>query len=479
MASGKTFDSKCIAALGAERLAQILFELAEGDAAIKRRLRLELASSVGADQVAGEIRKRLATIAKSRSLIDWHKMHAFVQDLEAQRQAIVTHVAPNQPSEAFDLLWQFLGLAPAIHERCDDSNGIVGGIMSEALEDLGRAAQTAKPASDMLAEKVFAGVCANGYGQFDQLVTLMAGPLGQEGLMILKEKFEALAADPPKPVGKGERRPIGSSSSRGAMYEDEFAIRRHARLVQSALTEIADALGDVDGYVSRFSKEEQANPAIAAGMAERLLAAGRAGDAMAALTKAETLRKTSGYWPDWDRVRIHTLDALGRVDEAQRVRWSLFEKLLHADYLKAYLKRLPDFDNDEAEERAFAHAGTFADFHQGLGFLIEWPAPEAAAKMILARHSELDGDHYGRLTDAAEALEVKYPLATTLALRAMIDFALDKARAKRYPHAARHLHTCAELVRRIEDYNGHTDHDTYVATLKAKHGRKSGFWDAR
>lgn len=56
MASGKTFDSKRIAALGVERLAQILFELAEGDAAIKRRLRLELASSVGTDQVAGEIR---------------------------------------------------------------------------------------------------------------------------------------------------------------------------------------------------------------------------------------------------------------------------------------------------------------------------------------------------------------------------------------------------------------------------------------
>ncbi|KFC64950.1 hypothetical protein FG93_04972 [Bosea sp. LC85] len=478
MASGKTFDSKRIAALGVGRLAQILFELAEGDAAIKRRLRLELASSVGTDQVAGEIRKRLATIAKSRSFIDWHKMRAFAQDLEAQRQAIVTHVAPKQPSEAFDLLWQFLGLAPAIHERCDDSNGMVGGIMSEALEDLGRAAQAAKPAPGMLAEKVFAGVCANEYGQFDHLVTLMAGPLGQEGLTILKKKFEALAADPPKPAGKDERRAIGWSSSRGALYEDDLAIRRHARLVQSALTEIADTLGDVDGYVSRFSREEQANPAIAAQIAERLLAAGRAGDAMAALTKAEALRKTGGSWPDWDRVRIDTLDASGRADEAQRVRWSLFEKLLHADYLKAYLKRLPDFDNDEAEERALAHAGTFADFHQGLGFLIEWPAPEAAAKMILARHSELDGDHYGCLTDAAEALETKHPLAATLALRAMIDFALDKARATRYPHAARHLQTCADLARRIGDYNRHVDHDTYVAARKAKHGRKSGFWNA-
>ncbi|MGO4676602.1 DUF6880 family protein [Bosea sp. 2YAB26] len=110
--------------------------------------------------------------------------------------------------------------------------------------------------------------------------------------------------------------------------------------------------------------------------------------------------------------------------------------------------------------------------------MIEWPAPEVAAKLILARHSELDGDHYGCLTDAAEALEAKYPLAATLALRAMIDFALDKTRAKRYPHAARHPQTCAELARRIGDFKGHTDHDTYIATLKAKHGRKSGFWNA-
>jgi hypothetical protein len=82
------------------------------------------------------------------------------------------------------------------------------------------------------------------------------------------------------------------------------------------------------------------------------------------------------------------------------------------------------------------------------------------------------------LTDAAEALEAKYPLAATLALRAMIDFALDNARAKRYPHAARHLQTCADLARRIGDYNRHTDHDTCVTALKAKHGRKSGFWNA-
>jgi len=258
----------------------------------------------------------------------------------------------------------------------------------------------------------------------------------------------------------------------------QIALRRHAHLVQSALTEIADALGDVDGYVSRFSKEEQANPAIAARIAERLLAQKRADDAMIALTKAEGPRKRGGYWPDWDRVRIDALDALDRPEEAQAMRWTLFEILLDAGYLKTYLKKLPDFDNDEPEERALAHAAAFSDFQQGLGFLIMWPAFDAAATMIHSRRAELDGDHYGILTEAADALEAKHPLAATLALRAMIDFALEKARTKRYPHAARYLQTCADLAKRIADFGPHPDHESYLVALKARHGRKAGFWHA-
>lgn len=477
MAKRETFDQKKLEALGAERLAGILHDLAGNDAAIKRRLKLELASASGVDDVAAEIRKRLATIGKSRSYIDWHKVRAFAEDLEAQRKAIVAYVAPGDAAPACDLLWQFMSLAAPAYGRCDDSNGTISAIFATALEDLGRAVSAAKPAAVDLTDKVFAGVVANDYGQYDDLIPLMAEALGPEGLHVLKARFEAMAADPPKRAEKDARKAIGWSS-RGAIYEDDMTIRRHQRLVQSALTEIADALGDVDGYIARFSAEEQANPAIAARIAERLLGAGRAPGAMAALVKAEQQRGPNGYWPDWDRVRIDTLEALGQSEDAQRARWTLFEKLLHAGYLKAYLNKLPDFDNDEAEAKALAYAATFRDFHQGLAFLVEWPALDAAASMILARHADLNGDYYDVLTDAAERLESKFPLAATLALRAMIDFALDKARAKRYPHAARHLATCADLAGRIADYAPHPDHTTYVEALKSRHGRKSGFWNA-
>jgi tetratricopeptide (TPR) repeat protein len=478
MASSKTLNAKNLAALGADRLSAILLDLVAGDAGAKRRLRLELASlAEGGSGVAAEVRKRLATMAKSRSFVDWNRYRAFVADIEAQRRAIIDHIAPSQPGEAFELLWRLIEMAPGLYERCDDSNGAIGSIMDEALEDLGRIAPDCgvKPAT--LADKVYGAVCGNDHGQFDGLIGILAPVLGQDGLALLKGKFETLDKSPPRPPKEGERRAIGWGP-RGPLYEDELETGRHRRLVRSALTEIADALGDVDAYAARYSGDEQANPAIAAGIAQRLLRAGRVAEALAALDRAEPMRVQGGYWPDWDRVRLDVLDALGRSAEAQTLRWALFEKVLHADYLRAYLKRLRDFDDEEAERRAMDFAAGYHDFDRGLQFLSEWPAPAAAATMVLARHEEMSGDHYWYLTDTAERLDKDHPLAATLILRALISFALDRGRTKRYPHAARHLQACAHVARRIDDWAGHPDHEGYVAGLKARHGRKSGFWSA-
>lgn len=477
MASGKSLNAKNLAALGADRLADIVLELVSGDAAAKRRLRLELAScSEGGAGVAAEVRKRLATIAKSRSFVDWRKYRAFVADIEEQRRATVDHVAPGQPAEAFDLLWRLLDMAPSLYERCDDSNGAIGSVMEDALEDLGRLAPQCGLKVPVLIDKTYEGVCANGYGQFDGLIGLMAPVLGKEGVALLKAKFEALGKSPPKPPKDRERRVIGWGQG-GPLYEDDLEIKGHARLVRSARTEIADALGDVDAYAARYSPEEQTNPVIAAGIAHRLLGAGRVGEALAALDCAEPLRVKGGHWPDWDRARIEVLDELGRADEAQTMRWNLFESVLHADFLKQYLKRLPDFEDEEAEQRALAFAAAYPDFDRGLQFLATWPAPAAAAAMVLARHAEMSGDHYWYLTDTADLLDQNHPLGATLILRAMIGFALDRGRSKRYAHAARHLQTCAYLAPRIDDWAGHPDHGPYVADLKVRHGRKSGFWN--
>ena len=475
MPSETTLNAKNLAALGAERLAELLLGITAGDAAAKRRLWLELASRSGGD-VASEIRKRLVSIAKSRSFVDWRKVKELARDLEAQREAIAAHVAATSPDEALDLLWRMLEIAPSIYERCDDSNGAIGSVIASARDDLGAIAAKAGQPVGGLADRVFVAVCANDYGQFDQLISLTAQALGPDGLNRLKARFEELAPNAPMGAG-GERRVIGLST-RGPIYQDDYEHGRDERLVRSALTEIADALGDVDGFMGRYSDEERANPAIAAAIAERLLAADRASEALATLDGADRAFRQGGHWADWQRVRIEVLDALGRSGDAQDERWQAFERGLDAGYLRAHLKRLPDFDDIEAEERALGFVSHHPSFHQALAFLIDWPALDRATGLIMARTDELDGDHYWLLTPAADALEQRHPLAATLVLRAMIDHSLNAAKYKRYGHASRHLQTCDHLARRIDDFAGHPNHAEYVADLKRRHARKSGFWDA-
>ena len=61
-ASRKTVTLDNLMALGPERLAAILVELADGNAEVKRRLRLELAAQEGGDSIAAEIGKRITAL---------------------------------------------------------------------------------------------------------------------------------------------------------------------------------------------------------------------------------------------------------------------------------------------------------------------------------------------------------------------------------------------------------------------------------
>lgn len=105
MAPKTTLNAKNLEALGAQRLAELLIELSTGDAVAKRRLRLELAGTGSTNDVVREIRKRLTTLSRARSFVDWQKRSALVKDLDTQRRAIVEQVARDDPTAALGLMW--------------------------------------------------------------------------------------------------------------------------------------------------------------------------------------------------------------------------------------------------------------------------------------------------------------------------------------------------------------------------------------
>src|SRR5271165_6329961 len=137
MASKKTVTLDNLAALGADRLAALLVELADSDAEIKRRLRLELAAQTGSDTVVTEIGKRLVALRSARSFVDWQQRRDFVKGLDLQRTMIVDRVAQARADLALDLMWRFMELANPVLNRVDDSNGSVGDVFRAACQDLG------------------------------------------------------------------------------------------------------------------------------------------------------------------------------------------------------------------------------------------------------------------------------------------------------------------------------------------------------
>jgi len=473
MAAKTTLNAKNLEALGAERLSELLIEISMGSAANKRRLRLELAGAQSTAEVAREVRKRLSSIDRSRTLIDWRKIKALKSDLETQRAVIAGTIAEDDPDEAMALLWRFLELAVSIFARCDDGNGLIMESFHAVCLDLGAVAVKATK-DKRLAEQVFAAIQRNDYGECDPLVPALASALGKDGLARLKALLVGWAKEPVE--DPADRVAIGWSAN-GPIYADEIYGRHRETAIRIALEQIADAEGDVDAFIAQQSAPARAVPAIAADIAGRLLTAGRAKEALAALDKAEPTGRPALDFA-WQQARVEVLDALGRQTEAQAFRWQCFERELSVDHLKAFIKRLPDFDDMEAEEKAFAYAHSVEDVHLALTFFSSWLALAEAARLVLTRADEIDGDLYEVLTPAAAWLQERHPLAATILLRAMIDFALGRARTGRYRHAARHLNACAMLAKHITDFGGIPDHATYAAGLRRSHGKKHGFWSA-
>jgi hypothetical protein len=474
MAAKTTLNAKNLEALGAERLAALLIEVSTGDAAMKRRLRLELASAASPAEVVREVRKRLSSIARAQSFLDWQKYRAFVADLETQRRAIVDQVAPGDPGEALELLWQFLSLAGPVYERCDDSSGAIGDEFRAACVDLGNIAKAVSPDPERLAERTFDAICANDYGQYDDLIGLLAPALGPKGLDHLKVRVMDLARTPVSTPPDKERQKVGWATS-GPIYGDQIARSRHDSTVRLALEAIADAQGDVDAFIGQKSEKARAVPTVAAEIAKRLLDAGRAQEAWDAINAAHEeggLRIPI----EWQETRLAVMEALGMAEEAQAFRWRCFDQYLDPSHLREHLKRLPDFEDIEAEDRALALVHASPRFHEALWFLVRWPDLDRAAGLVITRSAELDGDLYHILVPAAEALEAKQPLAATLIRRALIDFTLAAARTSRYRHAARHLLECQALAGQIEDFGRFESHEAYRARLEAEHGRKASFW---
>lgn len=471
--SKKTLNASNLETLGAEKLAALLIEVSAGSADIKRRLRLELSHSLGASELAHAVRKRLVTLRKSTSYVGWRKRKALIKDLDTQVVMIVEKIAPEDPSSAFDLLWQFIEIAPSIYERVDDSRGDIGDVFRAAILHFEEIGPQAVLGPEDLAVRVWTAIQDNGYGEWDGIIGFLAHTLGVEGLDHLRHRVELFAAEPLEEEPEDHDALLFLRELRGSSRD--YAAERKERFVHSCLQEIAAAAGDTSAYIAQYSPEDLRRKDIAAEVSLLLLEKGQPGEALKLLTDVDEDGRSYGQ-DAWDRSYLMVLETLGRTDEAQAHRWTCFSTTLNQTHLHTYLKHLPDFEDIEAEEKARSHVFQHPSFTTALVFFLDWPDLLSASQLIKNRSDEIDGNRYDILTSAAETLRDRYPLAAVLLWRAMIDYALNEGKSSRYGHAADHLADCTALVNSIADYETFPAHDDYIATLQKAHDRKTSFW---
>ncbi|MDP2079610.1 MAG: hypothetical protein U0934_20875 [Pseudotabrizicola sp.] len=470
----KTLNAENLETLGAERLAGLVMDLVRGNAALQRRARMELSAAQGPKDIAADLRKRFVSLRRSTSYVDWRKQKVFVKDLASLLAMIETGVAPQDADEAFDLAWSFLQLAPSIHARTDDSNGAIGDILRDAMRLIATLASRINVSRNVLAERILDAVAEAGYGEFDGIIPALAAALGPDGLDHLKTITEAWAAAGPTAQEIARYRGLGLMSS------PEASARRNMDSTRSIiLADVADAQGDVDAYMARYSAEQLTYGTIAPDVARRLLDAGRVQEAFDILTRARNAEAGQAmrlFRYDLDAVYEECLEKLGTREDLKQHLWETFTQTLQGIALRKYLKLMPAFDDIEAEDRALALAETHPHLGAAIHFLIGWPDHSRAARMIAARADELDGNAYETLTTAADTLAAAHPLAATLLRRAMIQDTLTGAKSTRYRHAARHLAECQASDAAIDDYGSAASHTQFARTLRQTHARKSGFW---
>ncbi|MCG8509048.1 MAG: hypothetical protein MI741_07445 [Rhodospirillales bacterium] len=451
-----------LAALGAERLARLLLDLARDDPDLRQKLETMPVKADGpvperSNRMVASLERRISALESIDGYNDWRSAAALGADIGAIRHDIVEGLVPADPRGAASLLARLVELQDTLFDMIDDSDGELGDALVEVVDDWGRAwAAVDDRDLEEVADIVFEAIEDNPYGVLDEVIPAFAETLGDAGLKVLEARVRQELDDLPE-LGPGDN-----------YWDRDWARSRHYRSLQ----DIADVKGDVDAFIDAHE---------AAGMhliyvveiAERLHRAGRADEALRWIERPDGRAHLNN-----DSTDLHAaiLIELGRKDDAFAIVWRAFEESLSPDHYRSCLGMAAEEDQAGFRDRAVAAALGHDDVHLALALLTEIDAPAEASALVIRRPSAFNARAYWILRPAAEFLTPSHRLVAAVLYRLLAEGALRTGKTKYYPYGIKDLQQATLLAESISDWHGMEDHEAFIERLRAEHGRKRTFW---
>jgi hypothetical protein len=485
MARKPALSKETLSALGAEKLADLVFDEVQANAGFKRRVNAALAGKTGPEAIAKLIDRRLAGLERATGFIDWEKARAFRSDLQGLCDSIVKELCPADPDLGAVRLIRLIATHEQVFQRVDDSSGKLQDVYWEAIEATG-------PVSALLSSSASA-----------DLPNLIMVALGDMDHGYLKPVAERVIPHLPHDVLAAWDETLAERiAERHAAEAGQRAGGRWFYSMTSQWREIRQTIAVSRSDLDRLIEIEREKPEAdwdTLGIAAHLLEAKRLDEALdwARHSGRKTHSQSWSIHSDWDgdaneqpsdrsplvrqtELEARILTALGSKEEAAALLWENFTETLTPSLLKAHLTLLPDFEDLSAEERAMAHALTHQDTLAALHFFLAWPRRDLAARLIVERHTAWRGEDWHILPKLADQLQHEHPLAASILFRVLLEDILGRARSKAYGHGVKYLRQLDQLATDADADPSRPEtfiaHMAWREKLRAAHGRKSGFW---
>ena len=441
--------------LSHEQLSELVISIYGAEKSIDKTIESALLAN---DPVAlvKHLKKRIQSIGRGSRFIGYRESHGFSFEL-LQLVEEITKLLPTDPKATFALTDAFMNIHGKVLDRCDDSDGSVGDIFRGTVQ-LWVEAAAAWQASELpcklnWAKEVTSRHNDNGYGMWDNLVSLSLPVLGEQTLRELAEQFEAELS-----------KRVQSSTDR---FDSTISGAQHG------MTGAAEALADVSMYERAYTIVKAPNELQKESIAVFCL---RVGDGDAAL------KWLSGSWDNrFINRRQQLLDEvyrmMGRHDDLLKLRRENYNKEPGYENLQALLAVAPQKEQSQLKAKASSMASAADCPSTAIHTLLQLQDYEAVSAYVLQNPDKLERLSYYTLAEWAGTFETQgLALPAVIAYRVLLLDILESGRSKAYRYAAKYYKALERLHDEVADYQKWPDSAGFHAELVEKHGLKRSFW---